>query len=331
MIASTDGVLPAYLVKGSDPTLVAQSARSLLDRLVGERDVNLVIEEMGGPGADELDVGAVIDACTSPAFLVDRRVVVVRDAGRLTAADATRLVAYLDDALESTVLVLVSGAGTVPQSLTKAIGKAGEVLDTSVGTGRARTQWLVERLHDAPVRLENAAALQLGEHLGDDLGRLEGILETLATAYGPGERVSLGQLEPFLGEAGGLPPWELTGPIDQGDIPGALGALTRMLAGGRTHALVVLTMLHRHYQSMLRLDGVRVRSADEAAELLGSKSAFTAKKALEQGRRLGSERLAQAVHLLAVADLDVRGMTAMPPETVLEILIARLARLARSR
>jgi hypothetical protein len=32
------------------------------------------------------------------------------------------------------------------------------VVDTAVGTGRARTQWLVDRLHDAPVRLDARAA-----------------------------------------------------------------------------------------------------------------------------------------------------------------------------
>ena len=42
-----------------------------------------MVEEFGGPGAEQLDVGAVIDACTTPPFLVERRVVVVRDAGQL--------------------------------------------------------------------------------------------------------------------------------------------------------------------------------------------------------------------------------------------------------
>ena len=44
------------------------------------------------PGVDQFDVGAVIDACTTPPFLVDRRVVVVREAGQMAAADAKRLV-----------------------------------------------------------------------------------------------------------------------------------------------------------------------------------------------------------------------------------------------
>ena len=75
-------VVPVTLVKGDDPALVAQAAHTLVEQLVGEDDPSLVVEEFGAPGTDELDVGAVIDACTTPPFLVSRRVVVVRDVGR---------------------------------------------------------------------------------------------------------------------------------------------------------------------------------------------------------------------------------------------------------
>ena len=82
---------------------------------------------------------------------------------------------------------------------------------------------------------------------------------------------------------------------------------------------------------MLRLDGADATSGAEAAALLGERSDFVAKKALAQGQRLGSERVAQAVLLLADADLDVKGRSGLPPEVVLEILVARLSRVARSR
>ena len=82
---------------------------------------------------------------------------------------------------------------------------------------------------------------------------------------------------------------------------------------------------------MLRLDGSDVGSGEEAAALLGVRSPFVAKKALAQGRRLGSERVAQAVTLLAAADLDVKGQSALPTDLILEVLVARLSRLARTR
>jgi DNA polymerase-3 subunit delta len=327
-----DGPAPAYLVRGDDAALVAQAARALLDQLVGERDPTLVVEEHGGSSVDDLDAGAVVDACTTPPFLVDRRVVVVRDAGRLNAADAGRLVEVVKDPLPSTVLVLVAGGGAVPQALTKAVSAAGQVVDAGVGSGRAdRNRWLAEHLGDSPVRLNAAAAARLGTHLGDDLGRLAGILQTLAAAYGVGAALGADEVEPFLGEAGSVPPWDLTDAVDEGVPAKALAALHRLLGAGGRAGPELVAILHRHFSNMLQLDGADVGSPEEAAALLGLRSPYPAKKALAQSRRLGSERLAQAITLIAAADLDVKGQTALPGELVLEILVARLCRLVRPR
>ena len=57
---------------------------------------------------------------------------------------------------------------------------------------------------------------------------------------------------------------------------------------------MILAILHRHYQAMLRLDGSGVTSGEEAAALLGARSVYPAKKALEQGRRMGAGRIGRA-------------------------------------
>jgi len=319
-----------YLVRGDDPTLVAQEARVLIDRLVGDRESSFVVEEHGASGED-LDVKAVIDACLTPSFLGDRRVVVVRDAGRIGAAEAAGLAAAVADPLPTTVLVLVGGAGTVPQALVKAVTANGELVDASAGTGRERTSWVADHLKDAPLRFDAGARARVQAHLGDDLGRLSGIIETLVAAYGEGAPISIDELEPFLGSAGAVPPWDLTDAIDSGSIAGALSALRRMLDAGGRHPTEVIGVLHRHYSNMLALDGVTQLDAAEAAQLLGVRSPFVAKKAMEQGRRLGTERIAQAINLLADADLDVKGRTALPSDLVLEVLVARLGRQMRAR
>jgi len=327
--ATATGHWPAYLVKGSDPSLVAQAAHALVEQLVAGGDPSMMVEEFGGPGVDQFDVGMVIDACTTPPFLVERRVVVVREAGQVGAADAKRLAAYLADPLETTALVLIAGGGALSQALTKAVGATGEVVDTSVGTGKARSQWLSDHLRGGPVRLDGPAQARLGEHLGSDMGRLAGLLDTLASAYGRGATVTAADLEPFLGEAGALAPWDLTDAIDAGRTAPALEVLHRMLSAGESHPLVILALLHKHYRQMLRLDGAGVTSAEQAADVLGIKSAFPAKKALAQANRLGAARIARAVRLLAEADLELRGTTGLSGELVVEVLVARLSRLVR--
>jgi len=61
------------------------------------------------------------------------------------------------DPLPTTVLVLVGGAGTVPQALVKAVTANGELVDASAGTGRDRTSWVADHLKDAPLRFDAGA------------------------------------------------------------------------------------------------------------------------------------------------------------------------------
>jgi DNA polymerase-3 subunit delta len=147
--------------------------------------------------------------------------------------------------------------------------------------------------------------------------------------HGPGARLTADDVVPYLGEAGGVAPWELTDAIDEGRTEAALTQLHRMMAGGGRHPLVITATLHTHYTRMLRLDGAQVADEATAARLLGlTGSTFPARKALAQGRRLGPAGIRRAITLLAEADLALKGAIDWPGELVLEVLVARLSRLA---
>ena len=323
---------PVYLVRSDDAVLLADAVRDLTGTLLADEDAGLALEEIVlDQTADDHHLGALLDACLTPPFLTDRRVVLARNAGVLDAADGARLVQYLDDPLDTTVLVLVAGGGTIPPKLVAAVKAKGEIVEAGLPRqAKDRTSWLVDKLRQAPVKLDNRAAQRLGEHLGEDLNRLNGIVEVLSAAYGEGATVTVEQLEPFLGEAGGVAPWDLTDALDKGDTPTALGLLHRLIKGGDRHPLVVMATLHRHYGQMLRLDGSNARDEKAAAQVLGLKgSTFPARKALTQSRKLGSPKVRRAIALLAEADLDLRGQKSWPEGLVMEVLIARLCQLSR--
>ena len=324
----TKAIASTYLVKGDDASVVAQEVRGLLAEVVGDLDHALVVEEIGGGPGEELSVGAVVDACLTPPFLVDRRVVVVREAGRLLTADVPPLVEAVKDPLPSTVLVLVGGSGTVPAPLVKAVQAAGKIIDVTTSKPGDRKAWLHEHLRGAPVKLEPAAADLLAGHVGEDLGRVEGLLSVLSAAYGEGARISAEQLAPYLGEAGNVPRVRAHRCHRQGrPRAGAAGAPSHARCrwpradSGAGHAA-------RPLRDMLALDGDDVAGERDAAALLGT-APFVAKKALEQSRRLGSARIAEAINLIAAADLDVRGASGLNVEVVIEVLVARLARQTR--
>jgi DNA polymerase-3 subunit delta len=333
---------PAYLLKGSDDVLRGEALSKLIDELVGTDDRTLLVDEFD---LDACKLGAAIDAAQTPAFLTDRRIVVVRHFGRFSKGeDVASLVDYLSDPLPTSTIVLVwekavanandagepiAGSPKTPPALTKAITAAGgEIIDPS--PPRNVAGWMGEQFDAAGLDVDGRARDRIVKRLGEDAGGLIGLIERLKGAYGPGVRIGVEEVEPFLGQAGGVPPWDLTDAIDSGDVPLSLDRLQRMMVGGERHPLAIMATLQGHYVRMLRLDGAGARGEKEAAEILGIRgSTFPAKKALTQSRKLGGPGIRRAVDLLATADVDLRGARAWPGELVMEVLVARLARLSR--
>jgi DNA polymerase III subunit delta len=323
-----DRTASVVLVRGSDAVLLGDAVREEAARLLADADAALALEDIA-PG-DEADlIGRIVQAARTPPFLTDRRVVIGRELGSVNTADVQPLLDYLADPSPTTGLVLAGGGGQIPDALVKAVRAAGAVIDADAPmAAKPRATWVAEHLKEGPVHLDREATARVIEHLGEDVARIAALLDLLAAAHGRGARLGVDDVEDYLGEAGGVAPWELTDAIDAGDTPLALAKLHRMVEGGARHPLVVLATLHNHYARIMRLDGAAVDSGADAAALLGIKgSTFPAEKALKQARRLGSERVARAMQLLAGADLDLKGRRDLPEIVVLEVLVARLSRL----
>lgn len=335
-----------YLVLGDDPILRADALRTLVTELLGADDPSLALEDFtlaaaprgAGTAGDDDDaddspdtrgpvLAAALNAASTPPFGTDRRVIVVREVGTLAAADADAVVRWLADPMPTTVLVLVAGGGRMPAALPKAVKAAGgkEVRTASEKTGDA----LAADLRRVGLKLTPAASRRMTEWLGDDAGRVPGLLDLLRSVHGEGATLDVDDVQPYLGASGSVPPFHLTGAIDRGEADTALEVLHR-LRGASFHPLQVMALLHKHYQRLLRLDDPSVQTEAQAVDALGGKvKPYPASLALRQSRALGQAGIRSAYDLLAKADQDLRGATAQVDDSVLEVLVARLAGLSR--
>ncbi|MBK6312271.1 MAG: DNA polymerase III subunit delta [Candidatus Microthrix sp.] len=327
---------PVWLVRGDDTVLVEDAVTKLVDRLIGDDNRSETLDVFSGT---DYELGAVVMAAETPSMF-GRRVLVAREAGRFgTNEDVAELLRYLDSPSDQSVIVIawerpaVAGSrlATTPRKLLSAVKAAGGLLETKApGGGKARSQWVGERLADLPVRLTPKAKSLVQSTFGEDLGRLVGLGQTLRGVFGEGALVDEADLVPYLGEAGSVPPWDLTDAIDARKSNVAVENLNRMIQGGDRHPLQIMASLTTHYQRIAALSGADVRTERDAADLLGIKgSTFPAKKALTQSRRLGPDGVARAIALLARADVDLRGASGLEPQTVIQVLVARLSRLGR--
>lgn len=321
--------MSAYLITGDDESLLLTAISELIKQLVGDGDRTLMVDDFDG---DDYELRAVVDAAQTPPFLTEVRVVVARGIGRFNTEEVAPMVTYLGDPLPTTQLVLVAGGGRVPKSLTDALKAAQATTIATAPPSRAkeRVGWFDEQIRHSGLKLDGQALQMVAEWLGEDAGRLQGIIETLHATYGEGTTLRSADVLPFLGDAGGVPPWDLTDAIDRGETTRALQLLHRMLRAGERHPLQVMSILHGHYSKLLALDGSDARDETSAAAVMGIKPGFPARKALDQYRRLGSAGTSRAIGLLAQADLDLRGAKEWPEELVMEVLVARLSRLAGS-
>ena len=331
------------LLKGNDDTLLSRAVSDQVAALVGSGDSSLMVEELTEEQyrmEDESFASTrLVDAAQTPPFLTERRVVVGRHLGRFSkGADVEALAAYLASPLASTDLVLVWERGispkqdrmpAIPKGLTEALKAAGaEIIDAGIPSGKNASAWLDRQLKTAAVTVDARAANHIAAHLGEQRARVVSLLSTLESVYGPEVTIGVDEVEPFLGESGDVPPWDLTDAIDSGKIDVSLDNLHRMMAAGGRHPLQIMATLQTHYIRMLKLDGAPISGEKQAAQLLGMKgSTFPAKKALTQTKKLGSGGVRRAIELLADADRGLRGESGWPPELVMEVLVARLANL----
>ena len=233
-----------------------------------------MVEEFGGPNVDAIDVGAVIDACTTPPFLVERRVVVLRQAGpahrgRCQAAGGVPEGSPSHD-----------GAGAGGRRRRHSPG-AGHVRSGRAawwtprwGSGRARSQWLADHLTGRPRPARGPGRRATWPSTS---GRTSAASRACSTPWppptGPGPPSRSTTSSRSSGRPGHWPRGTSPMPSTPATRPRRSTCCSGCSLAGESHPLVVMAILHRHYRQMLRLDGAGATTPDEAAGLLGLRSA----------------------------------------------------------
>ncbi len=320
--------MAVFLISG-DESLVGQELSTLLKQLVGEDDRMLLVEEFDASDPS-LSLASVTDALGTLSMFSDRRIVVMRNVQQLDTNSLAIFVEGLRAKVDSAEVVITI-TGRVLKVLGDALKELGATtIGATVGSNaRDRQNWVESHLVEAGVNCAPDAVRLIANWFGNDASRLGGLISTLNSAYGEGKKLSRENVEEFLGQAGAVPPWDLTDAIDAGNTALALTTLHRFL-GPDTHPLQVLSILANRYSQMMRLDDHEIRNVANAAQVLRIKD-YPAQKLLEQYRILGSGGVAQAISLLAQADVDLRGAKDWEPELVMEVLVARLSRLGGVR
>lgn len=319
--------------------MVDQRASSLIKQLATQKDndhhtregdLALLAEEYDA--GTNFDFSLFLSSISCPPLFSTKRIVVLRNANQLDQEQVAELISYMSNPLPTTVLVLVTGQGALAPKLRQAFSDSRnftQTVDTTLKGVVKREQWINEQVKRVGVQLDASAKRLLISHMGEDLSGLSGLLEVLKSAFQRNVPIGEAEIKEFLGEPGTVPLWELTDMIDKGNTAKSLEVLNRILNAGMVHPLAVMALLHRHYSAMMRLDSPDINSVEQAGRALDNKSSFAVEKLFKVAKTLQTKGIINSIKLLAKADLDLRGASGLPAEAVLEVLVARLARIAR--
>ena len=326
-------------VVGTDATMVYDSLHNVIGEAVGDLDPSFALEDFTAKDVTaaglESVISRVMGALNTPAFLVERRVVVVRDAQLFLADEVDQLLDWIGSPTPSTTLVLAV-VGAKSNKLVKA---ASDVVEVNVGSRSVeRVSFVVDKMAEYRVSVDRHVCQQVADQVGDDVARVDALARTLRSIYGTAS-LNFAHIEPYLGDAGDVPEWDLTDAIDGGDATKAIVVARRMLDSKSRAGLQIVNILQRHYLRMARLEGSGVRGEEEAAALLGINKS-PAGKSLRVSERLGPERVSTAVHWITQADLNLKGGVSYGGKdldtdldvtdlTVVEVLVARLAKMTQ--
>lgn len=325
-----EDVPPVCVAFGDEPFLKRHVLARLRAAVLGGDDGEFSLSVFDGPDAELKDV--LGELATRAMFGGGRRLAVVEAADEFVTRYRSELEDYVARPASRGVLVLVLDSFPSNTRLYKAALAAGLVVDCSAPPQAKLGKWLgdwAKQTHH--VRLPSAAAEQLIEIIGPELGLLDQELGKLALLAGPDQSIIPEMIAQAVGGWRAKTTWEMLDAAMAGQTREALEQLDRLLAAGETP----IGLLGQISASLRRLAAATrlVLQAEQSGRRIALRSvleqagvrSFVLQKTERELRRLGRDRGAKLYRWLLEADLDLKGASNLPPRLILERLIVRLA------
>lgn len=221
---------------------------------------------------------------------------------------------------EGGTLVLVAGAADQRRRLFGACLRAGAGLAFSAVDGRAAQPWVVRLARERGHEIAPAAAHELVERSGSNLGVLDGELEKLSLHAGPRTRLDETHVRAMVAAARAHGVEELTDRLARRDRSGAARMLRQLLAEGEP-PLRLIAFLASNLRRSLHVS--ELAETGLGPEQIGQRlnmPAWLVSKTLGRGK---AKDLTRALMVLRRVDLELK--SARAAEAVLDAALLEIA------
>lgn len=306
-------IAPLYYFHGDEPYLMARAVKRLQDLVVSPdfRDFNLDVFYGNECKGDEIAAAAQ----TLPMF-ADRRLVLVKRAGDLSAAALEVLTACVADPSPGTCLVLVGEKIDQRKKFFQEIKKRGELVECKRPYENQLAPFIREEARGLGKRIEPAAAEMLVYLAGNNLSELVAQLEKVATFVGARDTVTVADVREVVSDTKVESVFDLANALGERDLAKALRSLSTILRDGEA-PLMLLAMIARHFRQLWRVRELAARKvpSQDIARVTGINPYFL-KGVTDQARKFTVADLVAVFEALYAADLALKGGGGKPSLTM---------------
>lgn len=320
---------PVYVLHGDEEFLKRQAKLGIRRLVLGPNDDGFALSSYPGDKAVWADI---LDELHTLPLLAPRRLVVVENADPFVTRERARLEKLFADTKDKAdptgVLVLDVQTWAANTKLAKATPDSWSI-GCKAPASHNLPQWCVQwcaRAHGK--QLAAGAAKLLVDLVGNEMGLLDKEMEKLAVYAGAAPKIDTKDVDVLVGQSRAENAWQVFDLIGKGQTAEALSFVQRLFDQGEEpmRLLGAFSLQLRRLAQAARLNAQGVTLHDSLNQAGIPAWPAARQSAEQQMRHLGRRRLDRLYDWLLETDLGLKGGSQLPPTTLLERLVIRLAR-----
>ena len=311
---------PVYFLFGPETYLRDEAARLIADQAMSGTLLREFNDSTFNLTSD--DARDAIAAAEQLPMMSQRRVVRIKNLGKLKEADEEVLLNYVNRPVETSVVIFITEDIDKRKKLARLLlaGAAFEFQPLKLSELQA---WIRSYLKGLTAEIEPQALQRILETVTSDLHTLANELNKLAAAALPSGRITTELVESLVGRSREHMNWELSDHILSRNRRGALKTLKDLLDDG-VEPLLLIGLIAGTYRRMALAKALLSQGASPA-EIFSEvrMPPFKQRDYLAMLNRVDSERLARTIRRVAQTDLAIKTSKATPRMQV-EMLVCEL-------
>jgi len=300
-MADLSDLKPVYLIFGPEELLLERALERLRARLGEVADLDFNLDTFDG---DKALGSEVVAAANTLPFMSERRLVIVRDADRMSTDELNVIADYAADPNPETVLVLVAEKIAKNLRIYKAIQAHGGIAEYKAPAKRDYPRTVVAMFESRGRRVGLDAAEVLVRAVGYDLRKIDTEIDKVIAFSGSETTLSRQEIEEVVSTTAPASIFDFLDALGARDCREALRTLAELLGNGESiYGIEAMTARHMRNLVSVRslLDRGEAVRPEEVAPVIKA-APWQARNLMRQAQRFAESELIGALRGLAAAD-----------------------------